>query len=253
LERPVSGGPAAARNEGWRAARASLVAFVDDDCVVDPQWLREGLRCCREHPGAIVQGRVDPIPEESDRETPFTRTLRIHAAGPYYQTCNIFYPRSLLEELGGFDETFTMPGGEDTDLAWRAITNGTPTAFGAAARAYHAVNLIGPLGRLRVAAHWWESLQVYKRYPELRKAVFTKGVFWKPWHYTFLRALIALAVPRRWRWLRLWLTLPYVASIETRCRFEGGTLLHAAFYPIEDIVEIAAAIRASVLYRMLVL
>jgi glycosyltransferase involved in cell wall biosynthesis len=254
LRRERSGGPAAARNDGWRAAAAPLVAFIDDDCVAAPEWLEEGLRTCAENPGAIVQGRVDPIPAERASETPFTRTLRIHAAGPYYQTCNIFYPRRLLDELHGFDDqSFTMPGGEDTDLAWRAISRGTPTAFAATARVYHAVNRIGPLGRLRVAAHWHESLQVYKRYPELRREVFLKGIFWKPWHYTFLRALLALVLPRRLRHLRVWLTLPYVASIETRVRFEGGSLRHAFFYPIEDVVEITAAVRASVRYRMLVL
>src|SRR5205823_3016543 len=43
---PVTGrhGPAAARNRGWRAARAPIVAFTDDDCVPDPGWLGAGLR-----------------------------------------------------------------------------------------------------------------------------------------------------------------------------------------------------------------
>ena len=36
-ERPR--GPAAARNSGWRAARAPLVAFVDDDCAPVAGWL----------------------------------------------------------------------------------------------------------------------------------------------------------------------------------------------------------------------
>src|SRR5690349_10446198 len=33
-------GPAAARNRGWRAARAPIVAFTDDDTVPAPDWLR---------------------------------------------------------------------------------------------------------------------------------------------------------------------------------------------------------------------
>src|SRR5262249_45121667 len=42
---PVTGphGPAAARNVGWRAARAPVIAFTDDDTVPDPGWLAAGL------------------------------------------------------------------------------------------------------------------------------------------------------------------------------------------------------------------
>jgi glycosyltransferase involved in cell wall biosynthesis len=37
---PAGGhGPAAARNVGWRAARAAWVVFLDDDVVVDDDWL----------------------------------------------------------------------------------------------------------------------------------------------------------------------------------------------------------------------
>jgi glycosyltransferase involved in cell wall biosynthesis len=248
-----SGGPATARNIGWRAAGAPLVAFIDDDCVAVPSWLEEGLRASAATPGAIIQGRVDPIPAESSAVSPFTRTLRIHTAGPYYQTCNIFYPRSLLDELAGFDEFFTMPGGEDTDLAWRAISTGTPTAFADRAQAYHAVNRIGPMGRLRVAAHWHESMVVYKRHPELRRAVFTKQIFWKPWHYALFRVALALALPQRLWFLRPYLVLPYLRSIELRCRNERGGLAHALFYPIEDAVEVGAMVRASIRHRMLVL
>jgi glycosyltransferase involved in cell wall biosynthesis len=254
LHRARSGGPAAARNDGWNAANASIIAFIDDDCIADPRWLESGLRACLDNPGGIVQGRVDPIPSEASFESPFTRTLRVHSAGPYYQTCNIFYPRSLLAELGGFDaDAFRSPGGEDTDLAWRAISRGTPTTFAGRARAYHAVNRIGLFGRLRVAGHWSESMLVYKRHPGLREAVFTKGIFWKPWHYALLRVAIALILPRRLRFLRPYLTIPYVRSLETRRRHEGGSLVHALFYPLEDLVEITTMVHASVRHRMLVL
>ncbi len=32
-------GPAAARNCGWRAAAAPIIAFTDDDCIPSPRWL----------------------------------------------------------------------------------------------------------------------------------------------------------------------------------------------------------------------
>src|SRR5581483_6057065 len=39
IRRAVQGGPAAARNDGWRATTAELVAFVDADCEPGPGWL----------------------------------------------------------------------------------------------------------------------------------------------------------------------------------------------------------------------
>jgi len=254
IRRDVNEGPAAARNDGWRAARAPLVAFIDDDCEADPEWLIAGLAACAEHPGAVVQGRVDPHPAEAHLRSPFARTLTVHGDGPYYQTANIFYPRALLERLGGFDaRSYPVPGGEDTDLAWRAIEAGAPTAYADAARAYHAVSVIGARGRLRVAARWSQTLHVYRRHPGARKRVFTRGVFWKPWHYTLARASLALVVPRRFRYLRGWLAAPYLDSIRVRLRHERGRVWHAPFYLVEDAVEIAAAVRASIRHRMLVL
>ena len=32
-------GPAAARNFGWRLAKGSFIAFTDDDCLPDTNWL----------------------------------------------------------------------------------------------------------------------------------------------------------------------------------------------------------------------
>ena len=251
IRRDRSGGPAVARNEGWRAATAPLIAFTDDDCEADPGWLEAGLEAARVHPGAVMQGRVDPIPAEADRISPFTRTLRVHGDGPYYQTCNIFYPRDLLDRLGGFDAaTYPVPGGEDTDLAYRAIEAGAPTAFAGEARAYHAVSRIGAQGRLRVANRWGRTLQVYRRHPAARARVFTKRVFWKPWHYTLVRALFAPLFPRH---LRLFIVGPYLESLLLRCRYEQGHVWHAPFFVVEDVVEISAAVRASVRYRMLVI
>ena len=43
---PVTGtqGPAGARNAGWRAAAAEIVAFTDDDTIPGPDWLKAGLK-----------------------------------------------------------------------------------------------------------------------------------------------------------------------------------------------------------------
>src|SRR4051794_15837438 len=50
IRREKAGGPATARNEGWRAASADLVAFTDDDCVAVPGWLEAGLAAHSDEP-----------------------------------------------------------------------------------------------------------------------------------------------------------------------------------------------------------
>src|SRR5690349_14766529 len=41
LSLPVKKGPAAARNYGWKSAIGELVAFTDDDCLPDKDWLNQ--------------------------------------------------------------------------------------------------------------------------------------------------------------------------------------------------------------------
>lgn len=253
LGRSLRGGPAAARNDGWRVARAPLIAFTDDDCEATPEWLAELLAAAEQHPGAVIQGRVGPLPAEASRLRPTTRTIRIHGDGPYYQTCNILYPRELLERLGGFDAESFPVAGEDTDLAWRAKEAGAATVFAPGAQVFHAVNEIGWRGRLRVAWRWRTMLPVYQRHPGARERVFTKRIFWKPWHYALLRALLAPLLPRRLRPLRVWLIAPYVDSLVLRARNEHARPWQVPLLVAEDGVEIAAAAYASVRYRMLVL
>ena len=125
-------GPATARNIGWRQAQGALVAFVDDDCVPQPGWL-EALAKAAD--GAdVVQGATLPFPDQAAGRGPFARFNWVDQDYGRYETCNIAYRRTLLEELGGFDESFGTVGGvpewgEDTDLGWRAREAGATVRF----------------------------------------------------------------------------------------------------------------------------
>jgi glycosyltransferase involved in cell wall biosynthesis len=252
VTRSSGGGPSAARNDGWRVARAPLVAFTDDDCVATPGWLAALVDASAARPGAIVQGRTDPIPAERDRLGPFSRSLWVDG-GPYYQTCNIAYPRELLERLGGFDADAFPFVGEDTDLAWRAIEAGASVYFEPAAHVHHAVARLGPLGALRFAFRWTDSIQLFARHPALRGPHLTKRVFWKGSHYLLVRALLTLLVPRRMWPLAVWLWLPYALHLVERGRVDGGGPALAPWFVLHDLVELAAVARGAVRYRTPVL
>jgi len=250
-ERPE--GPAAARNDGWRAARAPIVAFTDDDCEASPHWLEAGLAACARHPGAIVQGRTLPMPDELDRLGPFSRTLRIERAGPFYETCNIFYPRAWLERLGGFDAAaFPYPGGEDTDLGWRALEAGATVEYEPEALVHHAVQDHGPVGLMRVALRWSPAMQTLRRHPALRAEVLSYGVFWKRSHALLLAALAGLALSRRTP-AALALGIPYLRELRARSGAAGAGPGLAGYFALHDLVETYATLRGAVAHRVLVI
>jgi GT2 family glycosyltransferase len=255
VNRDLAGGPAKARDDGWRAARGRLIAFTDDDCRPAPDWIANGAAAAEGHPDAFVQGRTEPDPEDVERvppwSRPFTRTVKVTDLDPAFQTCNVFYPVSLLRRVDGFDvASFGQPlGGEDSDLAWRAIEAGAPAVFAPDALVFHAVHRLGPWGKLWVAARWTNAMQVFVRHPGLRRALFTHRVFWKGSHYLLVRAGLATLVPRRWRAVRAWLAAPYLVHLIHRGRIEGGGLMLAPYYALHDLIEVITVLRAAIRYR----
>ena len=110
-------GPAAARNRGWRIAQAGIIAFTDDDTVPAPGWLASGLAACC-HGVDAVCGRIEmPLPS---RPTDYQRDARLLETAEFV-TANCFCRKTVLEQLGGFDERFTSPWREDSDLHFRLL------------------------------------------------------------------------------------------------------------------------------------
>jgi GT2 family glycosyltransferase len=108
-------GPAAARNAGWRVARAPLVAFTDDDCIPDAGWLSAGLSAMAS--GAVgASGKiVVPI---GDPPTDYERAIKGLEQAPF-ATASCFYLRLALVTTGGFDEQYRAAWREDSDLEFR--------------------------------------------------------------------------------------------------------------------------------------
>ncbi|MGH2867766.1 MAG: glycosyltransferase family 2 protein [Solirubrobacteraceae bacterium] len=258
LRLQTTAGPAGGRNLGWHQAVAPLVAFTDDDCQPSPQWLTAILAAAAAHPGAVLQGPTRPAPDELERDGLLSHTVRIEGLGPQYETCNIAYPRAVLEALGGFDERFgRQPSGEDTDLAWRAIAAGRETVFVPAAVVHHAVEPIGVSGMLRRAARWSAVVRVFADHPGTRSMLY-RGRFWNVWHYLLYRSLLALAGPP---WLRRLLITRHLLALRRRARSSPGarSVRRGAgpaavfFLLVHDSVECWAVARGAIRYRTLVL
>ena len=118
-------GPAAARNLGWRRASAEWVAFLDDDVVPGPSWLGDLARDLEglEPEVAATQGRVRVPMPAGRRPTDWERNVRgLETAR--WATADMAYRRSVLEEVGGFDERFPRAYREDADLGLRVVEAG---------------------------------------------------------------------------------------------------------------------------------
>lgn len=167
-------GTAAQRNVGWRAARAPIVAFTDDDCRPDETWLEE-LLAAEPSDQRIVQGRTDVDPHERHLLFGLARTVTNSQESGWYETCNIAYARGLLERLGGFDETFTFLG-EDADLGMRARGAGAGVRFAERALVWHAVHWRTLPEALRDARRRGNWPALVARHPELRERLWL-GLF----------------------------------------------------------------------------
>jgi len=208
-----AGSPSRQRNLGWRSASAELIAFTDDDCRPEPEWLERLVEAAGRAPGEIVQGATRPDPlERNVLAAPHVRTMSIDPVGPYAQTCNILYPCELLERLGGFDEEAIA--GEDVGLSLRARAAGIRISAAPDAIVNHAVESHTLPGILRQNLKWRHLAYLAKRHPEMRRQ-FPLGVFWDAEHVWATTALVAV-VGARWNRALLALAAPYALHASRR-------------------------------------
>lgn len=122
-------GPAAARNAGAATALGEYLAFTDDDCLPEPQWLRALADSAERNPGHAVGGRVDNALNDGIYSHASQQLIEFlygyynapGTPGRFFITSNLAFPAARFRELGGFDVTFPLAAAEDRDLCdrWR--------------------------------------------------------------------------------------------------------------------------------------
>ena len=106
---------------GLEAASGDIVAFTDDDCIADADWLR--FLVPRIDPSRKVVGAGGRVlPTERDWISRYYAYYRILEPPPillYLVTANCAYWRAEAKRIGGFDEAIPTAGGEDVALSMR--------------------------------------------------------------------------------------------------------------------------------------
>jgi hypothetical protein len=211
-------GPVAKRNLGWRASAAWLVAFTDDDCRPQADWLErlaDRAERARDESGRerssdefFLQGRTEPDPAERHLLYGFARSMEVIGPSDWHETCNIAYPRALLERLGGFDEDFEGVG-DDTDLGLRALGSGAERIYVDRARVAHAVLPRTALAAAREGSRLSSAALMFARHPSQRRAL-VGGFFLRPTHATWLLAVAGLVAFRRRPMIAALTLVPYL-------------------------------------------
>jgi glycosyltransferase involved in cell wall biosynthesis len=111
-----------ARNLGWRKAHGDIIAFIDDDIELDKNWVEEICKAfsCPDV-GGVMGGVITEKSKNRDNDwsNPILKIFynRIGAVS----ACNMAFRRSVLEQVGGFDEAYSKGLGEwsEPDLVYR--------------------------------------------------------------------------------------------------------------------------------------
>jgi glycosyltransferase involved in cell wall biosynthesis len=216
-----------ARNTALRSATGQLLAFLDDDVIVDRHWLHGLATAWRSNPAAGgFTGLVLPMKLDTEaqlkfeqrggfgrgfnrrefRRTSHAYPLHPVGAGLMGAGCNMAFDRSLLLGIGGFDNALDtgapLPGGGDLDIFYRVLRSGRPMVYEPRYAVYHE-------HRETIA--------------QLRRQYWTWGLGMMAFLVKVRRTDVELAVPQR-RMVRWWV-LDQLRMIAGAARRREGTEL----------------------------
>ncbi|HXG85357.1 MAG TPA: glycosyltransferase family 2 protein [Pyrinomonadaceae bacterium] len=133
-------GPAAARNCGVKKSAGEFIVFIDNDILVEPDFVRQRVKIIEENPGCWFVGKV--VNPKELRETPFGRyrddlhqnSFRNFPSDCFTETSaatgqDWAMRKKEFIKIGGFDEDFSIASCEDAELALRARQNGIRNLF----------------------------------------------------------------------------------------------------------------------------
>jgi GT2 family glycosyltransferase len=185
VELPENRGFAAGNNEGLAVARGDYVVTLNNDTEADPGWLAELVAVADAHPRAgMVASRICAFDDHDRIDSLGVKICRDGMSRGAYRrqrfsslalerveeillpsACVALYRRSMLDEIGFFDEAF-FAYCEDTDLGLRGRLAGWGAVLARDAVVYHkyssSAGAFSPFKLYLVERnHYWAVLKTF--------------------------------------------------------------------------------------------
>jgi O-antigen biosynthesis protein len=169
-----------ARNRAIAEATGDVVAFTDDDALVDPRWVRALAGAFAGDPSVVaVTGLVLPAELDTDAQVLFERyrsfgrgfqrrrfaatdgtgplATRYGLAGDYGTGANMAFRRALFDRIGPFDPALDVGtpsrGGGDLEMFFRVLKEGHALVYEPNAIVHHRHRRTLPELRRQIADH----------------------------------------------------------------------------------------------------
>ncbi len=128
-------GPAKSRNKGINLASGTYIIFIDDDIIVNEQFVESHLSKLLNNHNVIVHG---PVIHTKDLDNPTTAEKKISDfSTAFFATGNASIKKSYLIEAGLFNERFYEYGWEDLEFGKRLKQLGLKAIKAENAVGYH--------------------------------------------------------------------------------------------------------------------
>jgi glycosyltransferase involved in cell wall biosynthesis len=128
-------GQSKARNTGIELASGSIIAFTDDDCIVDGNWLAGLEKIFQSNSCDFVFGATYYISQHYKGY--FPERLTGNGGGKWPGGANIAFRQEVFKKTGGFNSSYDPYHNEDTEMAIRCVAAGWAYKCAPLALVYH--------------------------------------------------------------------------------------------------------------------